>query len=543
MIETNAEITHARLAELFPNPYQPQSRLEVKEAVAKEFGESILEKGLLQIPVVRAVYKGNSIIQLQMVDGWLRRSGFVWLVAHGHPEYDRMPIVIRPFTDQQMADMIYVANRERKDLTPIDLAWYYKKYLAEFKGITQAKFAETLKISQSEIANTMRLLDLPEEVQDMIIAHEISESHGRALLPLKESDLMLAYAQDAVKNAWPVATLDGVVKTYLDSRKPKLVVTPPPPPPPPPKSEVINEEETEGDETFDKRKCRVCGCTDDNACMVNGVVCHWVEEDLCSFCAQKAGALVQPENQSIPAGVETEAGEETEEGPVDESVPVTWQFMVEVNKTYSAQAIAEGKPIKKPFAFLGKNYVSIGGHGIPGRPGEICYQVIEKEAFSGKALPYKEHNKDESTLNNPNGSYHSMLVKYDKRDYVLSGPPITFYQGETAKKVAEKKTPPPAPKTMPKLNKPEPVKTTPPPSPPKPAWKRKLVLEEKGDKISVGYCKVGGIPKFAIIEGNLESLLGVPDSSPVFFGLKNFIEITNAEWENAETKLGIKEGK
>lgn len=225
------EIMHLQVSVLKPNPYQPESRLVVKEETAREFGQSILEKGLLQVPVCRMVDRGNGVVEFQMVDGWLRRSGFAWLTAHGHPEYAVMPVTLREFTDQQMADMIIVANQERKDLTPIDLAWYYKTYLAEFKSVTQMKLAESLKVSQGEIANTIRLLELPEEVQQMIITQEITPTHGRSLLQLKEHALMTEYARKALENQWTVAALDGVVKTYLDARKPKLIEEPPPAPP------------------------------------------------------------------------------------------------------------------------------------------------------------------------------------------------------------------------------------------------------------------------------------------------------------------------
>ena len=240
-METNTEITHARLDELHPNPYQPESRLEVKDGVAREFGISILENGLLQIPVCRAVNTGGGNFELQMVEGWHRRAGFAWLVANGHPEYKRMPVQIRPFTDEQMADMVYIANKVRKDLSPIDLAWYYKKYLAEFKSVTQESLAKKLDLSQSEISNTMRLLDLPGRVQELIIAQEITESHGRALLQLKEPALMIEYAEEAVKNGWPVSTLDGVIKTYIETHKLRL-------PEPPPVETEAPEEETSGPE-------------------------------------------------------------------------------------------------------------------------------------------------------------------------------------------------------------------------------------------------------------------------------------------------------
>jgi ParB family chromosome partitioning protein len=388
-METTTEITHAKIMELFPNPYQPQSRLEVKEETAREFGKSILEKGLLQVPVVRSVDKGKGIIRLEMVDGWLRHSGFAWLVANGHPEYEMMPIIIRPFTDQQMAYMIYVTNKERKDLTPIDLAWYYKKYLAEFKTITQTELARTLNISQGEIANTIRLLDLPSKVQDMIISHEITESHGRSLLQLKNMNDMLIYAEDAAKNNWSVITLDNVIKTYLESQKPKLAETP-------------------------KKKCRVCGCTDDNACVVEGVPCHWVEEDLCSACAEKKADEKSNERQEI---VQT--------------------------ATIQSQKKVDEKPAEK----------------------------------TKSSTPAK-----------------------------------------------------------PNLKKPEPARTAAPPTPIKPAWKRKLVLEETADGVKASIMAEGKFPVMETLPGALEQVLDIPidfiEETPIAL----FFSRVNEKWNPKEVK-------
>jgi len=178
-------IKYIKLEKLQPNPYQPESRVQVDEETAGKFGLSILEHGLLQTPVARKVYDPIQIADegYQIGDGWLRLAGYKWLVDNGHPDWNEMPVSVRDLTDQQMADLVMETNTVRKDLNPIELAGFYKRYLEDFK-ITQEELARRHNCSQGEIANTMRLLELPEDIQGKIISREMSESHGRQLLRL-----------------------------------------------------------------------------------------------------------------------------------------------------------------------------------------------------------------------------------------------------------------------------------------------------------------------------------------------------------------------
>lgn len=170
------------LEDLLPNPYQPATRLAVAPEVAKAFALSIQEHGLIQTPVVRDGRNGDG--KYEIADGWLRRAGFDFLVKQiGLEQYAKMPCVIRELTDQQMADMVLEANTIRKDLNPIELARLYKRYLEDFK-IPQVELARRHNCSQGEIANTIRLLELPADIQEKVISQEISETHGRQLLRL-----------------------------------------------------------------------------------------------------------------------------------------------------------------------------------------------------------------------------------------------------------------------------------------------------------------------------------------------------------------------
>ncbi len=167
---------------IHPNPYQPKSRLAIPDDVRRRFGESILEYGLYQAPVVR---KADGANRYECGDGWIRRAGFEWLVENGHPEYSDIQVDVREVSDQQMADMVMEANTVRKDLTPIDEAELYKKYIKDF-GVTQEKLGEMHGHSQSEIANKLRLLALPKYIRTEISAGTLSGTHGRTLIPLME---------------------------------------------------------------------------------------------------------------------------------------------------------------------------------------------------------------------------------------------------------------------------------------------------------------------------------------------------------------------
>ena len=170
------------IKDLLPNPYQPKGRLDIPDDIRQWFGESILAQGIIQKPVVR---KGGGATHYECGDGWLRRSGCEWLTENGHPEYSSIEVDVRELSDQQMADIVMEANTVRKDLNPIEEAELYKKYIADF-GVTQEKLGELHGHSQSEIANKLRLLALPELVTDEIRDGAISGTHGRTLIPLIE---------------------------------------------------------------------------------------------------------------------------------------------------------------------------------------------------------------------------------------------------------------------------------------------------------------------------------------------------------------------
>jgi len=215
-------IINVPLSALRPNPYQPPGRLAMPEEQARKGGESILRSGLIQIPVAR----GKDGVY-EIGDGWQRKCWYEWLVKNGHPEFDSLPVDLRELIDEQMADLIEETDENKQNMTVFDRAWLWKKRLADFPKITQKDFAARRGISQGELSNTIRLLDLPEKVQAMIISGEISESHGRALLALKEPSLIFGFATQIEPTKMSVTKLEDEIKEYLNRQKPKLKETPP----------------------------------------------------------------------------------------------------------------------------------------------------------------------------------------------------------------------------------------------------------------------------------------------------------------------------
>jgi ParB family chromosome partitioning protein len=203
-------IIKVALDKIYPNPYQPASRLDPGEEANGKIGTSILEVGLILTPVGRKV---ESVYE--MGDGWQRLKGFQWLVDHGHTDYQEIPIDVRELSDQQMADLVIEANKNRKDLNDIEQAEFYQRYMKEF-GVSQQELARRYNCSQGEIANTLRLLELPEPVKTAVISQEITGTHGRQLLRLNKHPELQEKFVDALKeNPVSVSKLDLEISRNL----------------------------------------------------------------------------------------------------------------------------------------------------------------------------------------------------------------------------------------------------------------------------------------------------------------------------------------
>lgn len=188
------EIVQLDLGSVQPNPYQP--RREFEEAELAELASSIREHGVLQPIVVRPHAGGYQIVAGE------RRFRACQLLALA-----TVPAIVRTADDQQMLELALVENIHREDLNAMELARAYQSYIQRL-GLTQEQASERLGKSRSAIANMIRLLDLPVEVQDLVSRGTLSMGHARALLAVGDPSHQIALAQRIVAEGWTVRDVE-----------------------------------------------------------------------------------------------------------------------------------------------------------------------------------------------------------------------------------------------------------------------------------------------------------------------------------------------
>jgi ParB family chromosome partitioning protein len=154
--------------EIRPNPYQPRQAMD--DTALHELAESVREHGVLQPLMVRRTVAGYELIAGE------RRFRAAQLAG-----LTRVPACIRDYTDQQALEVALVENLQREDIGPLEAARAYRR-LMEMFGLTQEQVAAKVGKSRSTVANTLRLLQLPERAQRSLESGEITEGHARALL-------------------------------------------------------------------------------------------------------------------------------------------------------------------------------------------------------------------------------------------------------------------------------------------------------------------------------------------------------------------------
>jgi ParB family chromosome partitioning protein len=186
------------IASISPNPFQPRQGRpgpEFDELVA-----SIRRHGILQPIVARPV---NGAYQIVAGERRFRAAQAAGLTT--------VPAVVREITDREALEVALIENIRRSDLNPMERARAYHRLAAEF-GLTQEEMAEAVGGSRASIANTMRLLDLPEEVQLAIVQGRLTEGHGRALLSVQDRRRLLQIWQHIEKRELSVRETEALIK-------------------------------------------------------------------------------------------------------------------------------------------------------------------------------------------------------------------------------------------------------------------------------------------------------------------------------------------
>lgn len=195
------------IEEIIPNRFQP--RLTFDERGLQELSDSIKEHGIIQ-PLV------------------LRRIGDKYEIIAGERRYKaatiagltRVPAVIADVDDNKSAEVAIVENVQRRDLTSIEEARSYKNLLD--KGyLTQAELAKKMGISQSAIANKLRLLNLDDTVQDALLNNKISERHARSLLVLPDKKSQQEWLKRIINERMTVRELDDALKAISKNNEPE----------------------------------------------------------------------------------------------------------------------------------------------------------------------------------------------------------------------------------------------------------------------------------------------------------------------------------
>jgi ParB family transcriptional regulator, chromosome partitioning protein len=190
-------IQEISIKELRPNPYQP--RKTFKQETIDELKESILQHGILQPLIVRKSIKGYEIVVGE------RRYR-----AAKEAKLKTVPAVVRDLTEQQMMEFALLENLQREDLTPIEEARAYQA-LIDHLNITQEELAKRLGKSRPHIANHIRLLSLPKDVQQLITDGILSMGHGRALLGLKKKGKLKTIVDKIVKEKLNVRQVEQLI--------------------------------------------------------------------------------------------------------------------------------------------------------------------------------------------------------------------------------------------------------------------------------------------------------------------------------------------
>jgi ParB family chromosome partitioning protein len=186
-----------------PNPKQPRSRFD--DHTLKELAASIREVGILQPIVVRRTGQGYEVVTGERR---LRAAKLAGLAT--------VPVVLRDSDDADLLREALIENIHREDLNPIELGEAFRQLLDEL-GLKQEELADRVGVSRSHIANTIRLLALPLEVQQLLTDDRISAGHARALLALGDQEAITSLSLRVAAEDLSVRETEEIVRRFIEA--------------------------------------------------------------------------------------------------------------------------------------------------------------------------------------------------------------------------------------------------------------------------------------------------------------------------------------
>ena len=196
--EDNKGLITLSVDQIEPNPNQPRRTFSTDSLM--DLSNSIIEKGIIQPLIVRAISK--TPVKYQIVAGERR-----WRAAQ-MAKLHKIPVVVRSFSDVEVLEIAIIENIQRSDLSPIDEANGYQQLIDRFNH-TQDKISRALGKSRSHIANLLRLLNLPNDVQTLLNSGALSIGHARALITRKDASLL---AKEIIRKKLSVREVEKLVK-------------------------------------------------------------------------------------------------------------------------------------------------------------------------------------------------------------------------------------------------------------------------------------------------------------------------------------------
>ncbi len=182
-----------------PSPLQPRARID--EAQLRELADSIREHGMIQPLVVKRA--GDSAYTLIAGERRWRAALLIGL--------ESVPVVVKDVAPQQMLELALVENVQRADLNPLEEAQAYRQLIEEF-GLTQEQVAQRVGKSRVAVANTLRLLKLPESILKRLADDSLSEGHARALLMLDDTAQLQRLVSQIVSSGLSVRQVEETVR-------------------------------------------------------------------------------------------------------------------------------------------------------------------------------------------------------------------------------------------------------------------------------------------------------------------------------------------
>jgi len=211
---TSQEVSELALELITPNPGQP--RTDIDEGRVEELADSISKVGILQPIIVRPMGEKYQIIAGERRWRAARIAGL-----------EKVPVRVLATDEVQSLEIALIENLQREDLNPIEEARGYRQLLTVHQ-MTQAELADKVSKSRSAITNALRLLDLPDDVQELVYSGDISAGHARAILSIPDEASRLRLAQRVAHEGLSVREVENIARLFAAGQQPREAKPPTP---------------------------------------------------------------------------------------------------------------------------------------------------------------------------------------------------------------------------------------------------------------------------------------------------------------------------